>query len=210
MSSSCAGALLLLAPSLFAQAISFESGGLHYQTLSRAGVTVMCAPLPQQVREYSVMQVAVTNGSPSNRTVKPEDFTFVREDGTSIRAASAQAVVGELLNKAGRNDVIRLVAAYETALYGVDKFKSTNGYEQRRQQFLASAGSSKLTAAAAASALAFVTTRLASGESTDGAIFFDTQGRPLGVGKLIAVEGVETFEFEIGGLKHPGELKTRQ
>ena len=66
-----------------------------------------------------------------------------------------------------------------------------------------------MKAAAAASAIVFVTTRLAPGGSTDGAIFFVTQGRPLGTGKLIATPGVERFEFELNGLKHPGELKIR-
>ncbi|MBI5281979.1 MAG: hypothetical protein HY858_09875 [Candidatus Solibacter usitatus] len=211
-------ALLLLAwPLVFfplfaqapSQAIEFESNGLHYQTITRSGLTIMFAPLPVQVREYVVVQVAVSNGAPSARTVKPEDFRFVRADGTAIAATPARQVVQQFLDKGGRNDVIRLVGTYEVGLYGLSRFTSTNGYEQRRQAALAEVSSSRLKAAAAASAIVLVTTRLQSGESTDGAVFFSTQGKPLGAGKLIAIFGAERFEFEVGGLRHPGELIRR-
>src|SRR3974390_1143583 len=56
------GALLLTAAGLSAQAIRFESGGLQYQTLTRSGITIMFAELPVEVREYAVLQVAVSNG----------------------------------------------------------------------------------------------------------------------------------------------------
>lgn len=195
-------------PTLFAQAIEFEANGLHYQALTRSGLTVMCATLQTNIREYSIVQVTVTNGSPSSRTVKPEDFTFQR-DGDSLPAMPARRVVQDFLNKAGRNDVIRLVKTYETALYGLPRFSSTNGYEQRREAAHAEVDSARLKAAAAASAIAFVSTRLAPGESTDGAVFFSTQGKPLGTGTLVMVTGTERFEFEVGGDKHPGELKQR-
>ena len=208
-----AGALALLLlwglTPLRGQAIEFESNGLKYQTLTRDGVTIMFAPLPAQVREYVVLQLAVSNGSPSNRTIKTEDFRFVRADGTVIRATPAGNVVQQFLDKGGRNDVIKLVGTYEMSLYGLSRFQSTNGYEQRRQAALAEVSSSKLKAAAAASAIVFITTKLTPGESTDGAVFFPTQGLPLGAGKLIAVVGVTRFEFEVGGLKHPGELIKR-
>ena len=191
------------------QAIEFESAGLHYQTLTRAGVTIMCAQMPQTVREYAVLQIAVSNGSPSTRTVRDEDFRFVREDGKEIPATPARSVVTELMEKGGRNDVIRLITAYESGLSGLSKFKSTNGYELRRQQAMAEVSSTKIKAAATASAIVFVTTKLQPGASTDGAIFFATQGHPLGTGKLTATLGAERFEFEINGLKHPGELKIR-
>lgn len=193
---------------LFAQVIEFESNGLHYQALTRSGLTVMAAPLPANVREYSIVQVTVTNGSPSTRTVKPEDFSFQR-DGGVIAAMPARRVVEEFLNRAGRNDVIRLVKTYETALYGLPRFASTNGYEQRREAAHAEVSSARLKAAAAASAIAFVATRLAPGQSTDGAVFFATQGKPLGTGKLVMVTGGERFEFEVGGDRHPGELQRR-
>lgn len=197
------------APAAFSQVIEFESNGLRFQTLTRDGVTIMFAPLPIELRNYAVLQVAVSNGSPSVRTVKPEDFKFVREEGGVVPASPARRVVGEFLERGGRNEVIKLVTTYEMSLYGVGRIKSTNGYEQRRQQYLAEMTSAKLKAAAAASAIVFVQTALKPGESTDGAIFFPTQGRPFTAGKLIATPGVTEFEFEVGGLKHPGELIRR-
>src|SRR5207244_6048512 len=57
-----------------AQVIEFESHGLKYQTLTRSGITVMFAPLPIHVREYIILQVAVSNGSAGPYVIKPEDF----------------------------------------------------------------------------------------------------------------------------------------
>lgn len=204
-------ALLALwgAAPLSGQAIEFESNGLKYQTLTRDGITIMFAPLPAQVREYVVIQVAVSNGSPSSRSIKSSDFRFIRLDGSVITATPAPYVVQQFLDRGGRNDVVKLVSTYELGLYGLSRFQSTNGYEQRRQAALAEVSSSKLKAAAAASAIVFVNTRLTPGESTDGAVFFPTQGQPLGAGKLVAVVGTSQFEFEVGGLKHPSELIRR-
>lgn len=190
-------------------AIEFESNGLRYQTMTREGVTIMFAPLPAQVREYAVLQVAVSNGSPSSRTIKAEDFRFIRSDGAVFVATPARVVVQQFLDKGGRNDVIRLVGTYELGLYGLSRFQSNNGYEQRRQAALAEVSSSKLKAAAAASAIVLVTTRLQPGESTDGAVFFPVMNKSLGEGKLVAMVGSERFEFTVGGLKHPGELVRR-
>jgi hypothetical protein len=192
-----------------AQVIEFDSAGLKYLTQTKSGVTLMFAELPTIVREYTVMQVAVSNGSPSTRTIKPEDFRFQKADGTMLAATPARTVVNGFLEKGGRNDVIRLVSTYETGLYGLSRFRSTSGYESRRQQALAEVGSTKLKAAAAASAIVFVQTKLTPGASTDGAVFFMTYGKPMGAGKLIVTPGAERFEFEVGGEKHPGELKIR-
>jgi hypothetical protein len=178
-----------------AQVIDFESGGLHYRTLTRNGFTIMFASLPSHVRAYAVMQVAVSNGSPISWTVKPEDFSFHRPDGVVIQAAPAAEVVDSLMTKASRGDVIHLVTAYEDALYGNTRLKLTNGYEARRQNALAEVSSARLKAAAAASAIALVSTRLLSGDSTDGAVFFPSNGKPLGAGKLIVHAAGETFEF---------------
>ncbi|MBV9770629.1 MAG: hypothetical protein JOZ32_13725, partial [Bryobacterales bacterium] len=52
---------------------------------------------------------------------------------------------------------------------------------------------------AAASALALVPTKLASGESTDGAIFFPSNGKLLGPGTLVVHTGGETFDFPSEG-----------
>lgn len=181
---------------LRAQVIEFESGGLKYQTLSKKGVTVMFAQLPTHLREYNIVQIAVSNGGGAACTVRPEDFSFQRPDGAPIRAAPARTVVDHLIARGSRNDVIKLVAAYESSLYGIARFRSTNGYEQRRQAAIADLSSTKLKAAAAASAIALVEARLTSGQSTDGAVFFPSDGKLLGPGRLRCRVAGETFEFE--------------
>lgn len=183
----------VLAP---AQVIEFESGGLRYQTLSRDGVTIMYAQLPSQIREYTVLQVAVSNGSAQPCVVRPEDFTFHYSDGVAVRAASARTVVENFLRKAGRDDVIKLVSTYEISLYGAGRIRSTNGYEKRRQAALAEVSSTRVKAAAAASAIALVETKLNPGESTDGAVFFPAYGRPMAGGRLTVRTGGRVFEFE--------------
>jgi hypothetical protein len=179
------------------QVIPFESGGLKYKAMTRNGVTVMFANLPTHIRDYAVMQLAITNGSSVSWTVKPEDCVFVRMDGSRIHALAARTVVNTLIEKAGRRDVIKLIAAYEASLYNNAQIHSTNGYEVRRQNAFAEFGSTKLKAAAAASAIALVTTKLGPGQSTDGAVFYPNQGKPLGPGKLIVNTAGETFEFPV-------------
>jgi hypothetical protein len=188
-------ALVGLGCAALAQVIEFESNGLKYQTLTKRGMTVMYAHLPSHVRDFTILQVAVANGSPGPYTIRPVDFSFVRTDGAAIRAWPAHDVVMLLMEKGGRNDVIKLVSAYEAALYGIQHMKSTNGYESRRQAALAEVSSTRLKAAAAASAIALVETKLASGQSTDGAIFFETFGKPLGEGHLVVRTNTDTFEF---------------
>jgi len=180
----------------YAQVIEFESGGLHYQTLTRNGVTVMWAKLPVQLREYTIFQVAVSNGSPVSWTIKPEDFSFQKKDGAIVPAVPARTVVNDFMTRGGRNDVIKLVTLYEQGLYGMTRFRSTNGYEVRRQAALAEVSSTRLKSAAAASAIVFVQTKLASGQSTDGAIFFATPGHSLTPGKLIVRAAGEVFIFD--------------
>jgi len=180
-----------------AQVIEFESGGLKYQTLTRQGVTVMFAHMPEPVRGYAIVQVAVSNGSQAPCVVQPESFIYHRGDGTSIQAAPARSVIGSLIEKGSRNDVIRLVTAYEAGLYGMSRLRSTNGYEQRRQAALAEVSSTRLKAAAAASAIAFVATKLAPGQSTDGAVFFNSYGRPLIGGRLVTRIAGSVFEFNL-------------
>ena len=193
-------ALLLLAAlpavSLHAQVLEFESGGLKYKALTRGGVTIMFAPLPTKVLGYTILQVAISNGAAVSWSFKPEDFRFEREGGQQIQAVSAGTVVKQLLDHASRGDVGRLTSAYEAALFGNAQVHSTNGYESRRQDYLA-LGSTKLKAASAASAIALVTTKLASGQSTDGAVFYPTGGKPLGSGRLIVNAAAEVFEFPV-------------
>jgi len=180
---------------LCAQIIEFESGGYKYQTLTKNDLTIMFAQLPSHVRGYSILQVAVSNGSKIYYTVKPENFVYHREDGTAIEPTPARDVVNSLVEKASRGDVVKLVTAYETGIYGNTRYKSTNGYEQRRQSALAEVSSAKIKAAAAASAIAFVQARLAPGQSTDGAVFYANAGRTLGAGKLLIQAAGATFEF---------------
>jgi hypothetical protein len=178
------------------QIIEFESGGLKYQALTHGGVTIMFAPLPTHVHDYTILQIAVSNGSPISWPIRPEDFRFERSDGSAIQALAARTVVDTLREKASRGDVIKLVSAYESALYGNTQFHSNNGYEARRQNMLAG-GSNKINAAAAASAIALVATKLLPGQTTDGAIFYQNQGKPLGAGHLTVTVATETFTFPV-------------
>jgi len=185
-----------------AQVIEFESGGLKYLTQTRNGVTVMFAHLPSQVREYSIVQVAVSNGSSKTWTFRPSDFSFRLAVGRTIEARPARKVISELIERASRNDVIKLVTTYESGLYGMARASITNGYEQRRQAFAAEGSYGRIKAAAAASAIAFVETKLTPGASTDGAIFYPSEGKPLGPGKLIVQAGGTVFEFDTDTIAH--------
>jgi len=179
------------------QIIEFESNGLRFQTLTHGGVTVMFAMMPSTLREYAIIQAAVANGSSTHCLVKPEDFTFVRPDGSEVRGAPPRQIVGMMVEKGSRSDVVKMVSAYEASIYGMSRIRSTNGYEQRRQAALAEVTSTRLKAAAAASAIVFVQTRLNAGDSTDGALFFPNEGKPLGPGKLIVRNTAGVYEFPV-------------
>jgi hypothetical protein len=187
---------LLVALGLTAQVIEFESNGLKYQTITKRGVTVMFARLPGHVREFSILQVAISNGSAGPYTIRPEDFSYRKDDGEEVHPWHAKDVVELLKEKGGRGDVIKLVSAYETALYGIPHMRLENAYEARRQAALAEVASTKLKAAAAASAIALVQTKLLPGESTDGAVFFEMEGKAFGPGRLIVRTNTDTFEFQ--------------
>src|ERR1039458_9643700 len=99
-----AAALLLgVCLSIPGQVIEFESNGLKYQTITKGGVTLMVAHLPGHVRELSILQVAVSNGSPGPYTIRPEDFSYKKDDGTELHAWPARDVVQMLREKGGRN-----------------------------------------------------------------------------------------------------------
>ncbi len=189
---------LQLFPAVNAQVIEFESRGLKYQTLTHNGVTIMFAPLPTHVREYTIFQVAISNGSMGPYVIRPEDFYYLRNNAgnntESVEAANAERVIGMLMQKGSGGDVVKLVHTYEMALYGISNLKSTNGYETRRQNALAF-GASKLRAAATASAVALVQTKLAPGESTDGAIFLPMEAKAIGTGHLEVRTNTDTFDF---------------
>src|SRR5258707_5121225 len=162
---------VLLACPLAAQVIEFEANGYQYKALTKNGLTIMFAQLPSHVREYSILQVAVQNGSKSVFNLRPEDFVFRRDDGTQLSGVPAQEVINHLIQKASRHDVMKLVVAYDGGLYANSKYRATGGYETRRQNALAET-SAKIKAAATASAIALVPVKLTPGQSTDGAIFY--------------------------------------
>ena len=89
-----------------------------------------------------------------------------------------RTVVYSLIDRASKGDVIKLITAYETSIYGNNRYKATNGFEYRRQSALAEFTSTKVKAAAAASAIALVQTKIAPGQSTDGAVFYTLAGKP--------------------------------
>jgi len=188
------GATMMAALAQGQAAIPFESNGLQYKALTRGGMTIMVAPLNTRIRDWEVFQVAITNGTPVAWAVKAEDFRFERETGSPIPALAAHEVVETLLKKASRTDTTKLVVAYEAGLFGNMHLHTTNGYETRRQDAIAF-GSTKLSAAGAASAIVLAPTKLAPGQSTDGAIFYPNGGKPLGAGKLIANAAGEEFVF---------------
>jgi len=179
--------------------MEFQSHGLDYEALTRNGITVMFASLPPHIRDFNIVQITVTNGSLVSWTVKPSDFSFVRQSGVTLQPVSADEVVESLLEKASRTDVIKLQLLYEDSIYGLSNFRSTNGYEQRRQAAMAQFVNRSFKAAAAASAITFVPAKLKPGESTDGAVFFEnkTKAKNLGPGRLIAKTCGETFIFEV-------------
>ena len=82
----------------YSQVIEFESGGLKYQTLTRRGVTLMFAHMPAHVRDFSIVQVAVSNGSaapytvperPKNSATRPSGLILAEQCiGITSRAGS--------------------------------------------------------------------------------------------------------------------------
>lgn len=199
----CTWLMLAVPAAAPAQVIEFESNGLRYQTLSKNGVTIMYAHMSTQLREYSIVQAAVSNGSKIATTVRPESFSFLLEDGRNVSGTPADTVISMLLDKGSRGDVMKLVSTYEVSLYGLARSKSTSGYEQRRQAAQAMLTSTRLAAAATASAIAFVEVTLKPGESTDGALFFATRGRPRAGSRLRVRAAGQLFEFD-------PEVDTRQ
>ncbi len=198
-----AGVLYAAALAVFtasAQLIEFESGGLRYQALTKEGLTIMVAPLPTHVRQYTVLQVAIQNGGKSPFIIRPEDFLYTPDIGGEVSAVPVRTVVNSLIDRASKGDVIKLITAYESGIYGNSQYKSTNGYEQRRQSALAEFTSTRIKAAAAASAIALVQTKLAPGQSTDGAVFYTMTGKPFSTGVLRVRVAGSLFEFPMVSL----------
>jgi hypothetical protein len=179
--------------------LQFESHGLEYEALTKNGITVMFAPLPPHIKDFNVVQITVTNGSLVPWTVRPGDFSYVRQDGTVLPSISADDVVESLLERASRTDVVKLQLLYESSIYALSNYRPTNGYEQRREAAMAQFVNPRFKAAAAASAITFVAMKLKPGDSTDGAIFFEnhTKEKALGSGRLVAHTCGENFLFEV-------------
>jgi|SRR5665213_2926552 len=189
-------AVLCSATAMYAQVIEYEVNGVKYQTLSRQGLTVIVTRMPNHVAGFGLVQVSISNGSSIYWTVQPEDFTYVRTDA-SATAISAGQVVDILLDKGSHADVVKLVTSYESALYAIPNMRSTNGYEQRRQNAMSLGINARLKAAATASAIALAQTRLAPGQSTDGSVFIPLthELKTLAGGHLVFRASGETFEF---------------
>ncbi|HEX4748601.1 MAG TPA: hypothetical protein VH302_03580 [Bryobacteraceae bacterium] len=179
--------------------LEFESHGLSYEALTKNGITVMYAPLPPHIKDFNIIQITVTNGSVLSWTVRPAEFVFIRQDGVVLQPMSADEVVYSLLQKASATDVIKLQLLYEDSIYAVPNFRSTNGYEKRREAAMAQFVNKGLKAAVAASAITMAATRLKPGDSTDGAVFFEnrTKDKSLGAGKLVVHTCGESFEFYV-------------
>lgn len=195
VTSMVAGLLLSAYAGASAQVIEFESGGLKYQSLTRKGVTIMCARMPSQLKEYALVQVAISNGSDMYATLSPEDFSYTRTNGRVVSAASADDVVDTIMRNGNHNDLVKLVAAYENAIYNIPNMRLENGYQKRREAALAFGTSVKFKAAAAASAIAFVNSRVPPGQSTDGAIFFQMDGNKFPSGRIVVHSGSDIWEF---------------
>lgn len=178
--------------------VQFESHGLEYDALTHDGITVMFTHLPPHIKDFSIIQVTVTNGSLVSWTVKPSDFLFIRQDGSVLNSLSADYVVESLLAKATRNDVIKLQLMYEDSIYALQNFRSTNGYEKRRQAAMAMFVNREFKAAAAASAITLIPTKLKPADSTDGAVFFENHNKEksLGPGRLVVRTCGQTFVFQ--------------
>lgn len=185
-----------LAQAPASQVIEYENNGQKYQTLTRKGLTVIVTHLPAHVHEFGLIQVSISNGSQIYWTVRPEDFSYVRLD-VPITGLPAKQVVDFLLDRGSNTDVIHLVTTYENSLYRIPNMRSNNGYEERRRSSLSAGMPVRLKAAAAASAIAFAQTRLAPGESTDGAVFIPLSHdlKNLTGGRIVFQCSGETFSF---------------
>jgi hypothetical protein len=187
---------LSAAAAAHAQVIEYEANGLKYQTATRRGLTVIVTHMPNHVAGFGLLQVSISNGSQMFWTVKPEDFSYVRPDGAVVGLPAGQ-VVDILLERGSHSDVVKLVSSYESSLYGIPHMRSTNGYEQRRQNAMSFGMSPRLKAAATASAIVLGQTRLAPGQSTDGAVFMTLthEVKTLAGGRIVFRCENEIIEF---------------
>src|SRR5690242_6044997 len=158
----------------------------------------MFASLPPHIKDFSIIQVTVTNGSPVSWTVKPADFSFERQDGTVLRSISADEVVASLLDKAGRSDVIKLQLLYEDSIYALSNFRSTNGYEQRREAAMAMFVNRNFKTGWGGFANHFSPNQPKAGRQHRGRVFFPAapKEKSLGPGRVVARTCGQVFAFE--------------
>ena len=108
-----------------------------------------------------------------------------------------------MIARGSRSDVVKLITSYESSIYGNTQYKGTNGYEARRQSAMTEFTSTRLKAAAAASAIAFVQTKLGPGESTDGAIFWAV-GKTMPTGTVRVRIASNAYDFPLASTSHNG------
>ncbi len=200
-----AAALLILfwaaaAPAARGQAIEVPYRGLRYSVLSKGGVTVMIAPLDRTILEYSTAQVWVSNGSDHPVRVSPESFSMRLDAPGSneprvIRGTPEGTVVTEVLRRARAKDMLQLVRAYETVLFGMVDEHTYSYYQKRKEAALATAWTGKMRAAATASAIVLAEKTLRPGEFVDGTIFFRAEDRTARLHSLSANIAGDIFEF---------------
>jgi hypothetical protein len=164
--------------------------GLTYSMMSRGGVTVMVAPLNRMILEYQTVQVWISNGSKSYVRIAPQQFE-VRQQGTVMLAGTSDdTVIDEIQQRARPKDLLELVEAYETTLYGFANERSLGYYQQRKQAARTAMGAaSKMRATATASAIILPSRLLKPGEIMDGTVFFRIDphaGRIVTIGAHIA------------------------
>ena len=180
----------------YAQVIEFENNGLKYLAITRQGLTIMYSRMPTRIREFDMIQVAVENGSHISVTIRPEDFTVITHDGRELVGAPARLVIDEVMEKGSHNDMVKLVVAYENALYAIPNMRVSNGYEERRRNAIGGGSMAKFRAAAAASAIALVQSRIVSGQSTDGAVFIPNESKSHWDHVKVKANG-EVFDFVV-------------
>lgn len=198
-------ALLLLLwtlplPRTASQTIEVPYRGLRYSMLSRNGVTVMIAPLERTILEYSTAQVWVSNGSKRVVRISPQSFSMRaeapgREEPRTFPGSPEGTVLAEIMQRARSRDMLALVHAYETKLFGFADPRSYSYYQRRKQEALAGVGAGRMRAAATASAIILADKTLNPGEFVDGTVFFRTDEKKLRITSLGArIAGAE-FEF---------------
>ena len=164
--------------------------GLTYSMMSKGGVTVMVAPLNRMILEYQTVQVWISNGSKSYVRIAPQSFEVRQQGAPMLAGASDDKVMDEIQQRARPKDLLELVEAYETTLFGFANERSVGYYQQRKQAARSSMGSGgKMRATAMASAIILPTRQLKPGEIMDGTVFFRVDphgGRIVSIGAHLA------------------------